>query len=111
MKSKLQKNQEIIDAIEAAADGLITMPDEALIASLRNYVDASDFIGVKRNPQKLVDSLKRKYVCVSKLAEKTRNAETKEDLLLCIIGNFIYSNGTPPPNVMERFCNQYLLIP
>lgn len=105
----LQKNQKKVTEIETKySSGLVKESDAELITSLRDYVDAADYIGVEKEPKVVVAAVSSKYNSITNLPEKVRKGGGKKNLMLCIIGNFIDNNGCPPPNVMWRFCNEYL---
>jgi hypothetical protein len=101
--------QKIVTRLEKELPDLIVAGGETyktdLIAALNQYVDNLDRIGVKSNPVKIVRALvSHGYKSISELTDSE-----KTSLFLCIIGNFISSEGHPPTNVMWRFSNQFLV--
>ena len=99
----LKQNQSIVSKIEDESHGLLVQTKVQLITTLRDYVNAADYVGVKSKPKLLVSELCRQYQSINQLSDAA-----KKDLFLCIIGNFIASAGSPPQNVMDRFCNQFI---
>lgn len=105
--NELEQRQEIVTEIERSFRG--TSPTRKLIQNLKDYVDNADFVGVVTNRQVVLDELIASgYKGILDLPVEFRNSLTKANLALCIIGNFISSNGAPPPNVMVRFSDDYL---
>lgn len=119
--SELARKQKIVTETEQNAAQIANLKDNDLIRALAKYVDACDFMGVKRNPPTVANALKAAgYKDVEKLTAKQRECKNKKDFGLCIIGNVISSAdnmndggpfsglGYPPPNVMANFSSQYL---
>ncbi len=86
-----------------------TNPAE-IMRELMYYVDAADRMGVKSNRKLIVDRVdKAGWVTLDMVpSEMRRDCEKLENLGYCIVGNFIASKGNPPPNVMTRFCEEFL---
>ena len=96
--------QTVIDRIQKDfAAKLPKMEEPELIATLAEYVDHTDRIGTKKNPMLLASALQSQGY---KTFNDTSEAERKVPAL-CIIGNFISSNGSPPANLMAWFCEKY----
>lgn len=105
----LKQKQKKVSEIEALGDSLLELSKADLISTLRDYSDCVDYIGVKGNPEQIAAVLRKRYNSIEELSSEIKKAKNKDSLFLCIIGNFIYSEGQPPPNVMWRFCSEYLL--
>lgn len=105
MKS-LKECQMIVDSLETKFDLLDgPLTSQELIFDLNNYVDACDRIGVIHHADKVAIKLKvLGYRPLDQLTPQERDG----NLFLCIVGNFIKSNGQPPPNVMARSCEEFL---
>lgn len=99
--------QEKITSIEAMFANLpSSLNNLNLVTQLRDYTVYADMIGVATDSGVLLRALRaRGFLSISEMSD-----EQKRSMLNCIVGNFIHSHGSPPPNVMCRFSEDYIDI-
>jgi len=103
MKS-IKACQATVTRIESAITKGVPSDKREVIRTLGEYVNSADRKGVESSPLMITKAL----LDVGWRDLDDMTDADKKDLSACIVGNFITSGGRPPPNVMDRFCCQYL---